>query len=70
MVVDGTAILKVGPALTYGLREACFALSMMKEELVPEWERACFVQRLDSAMQENPKDWKNHYSENENLLHF
>ena len=27
MVTDGIAILKVGPALTYGLREALFSLS-------------------------------------------
>ena len=26
MVTDGSAILKVGPALTYGLREALFSL--------------------------------------------
>ena len=36
MVTDGIAILKVGPALTYGLREALFSLSMMEKELVPE----------------------------------
>ena len=35
MVTDGIAILKVGPALTYGLREALFSLSMMEKELVP-----------------------------------
>ena len=36
MCQDGIAILKVGPALTYGLREALFALSFMEKELVPE----------------------------------
>ena len=34
--------LKVGPALTYGLREALFSLSMMEKELVPEEKRANF----------------------------
>lgn len=33
MVEDGIAILKVGPALTYGLRESLFSLSMMEKEL-------------------------------------
>lgn len=36
MVEDGIAILKVGPALTYGLREGLFSLSMMEKELVPK----------------------------------
>jgi D-tagatose-1,6-bisphosphate aldolase subunit GatZ/KbaZ len=33
MVEDGIAILKVGPALTFGLREALFSLEMMEKEL-------------------------------------
>lgn len=61
MVADGIAILKVGPALTYGLREALFALSMMENELVPEDKRANFIQTLDKAMLENPDNWKKHY---------
>ena len=40
MVEDGIAILKVGPALTFSLREALFALSMMEKELVPAEEQA------------------------------
>ena len=61
MVADGIAILKVGPALTYGLREALFALSMMENELVPEDKRANFIQTLDKVMLENPDNWKKHY---------
>ncbi|NRT22070.1 tagatose-1,6-bisphosphate aldolase non-catalytic subunit AgaZ/GatZ [Clostridium beijerinckii] len=33
MVEDGIAILKVGPALTFALREGLFALSYMENEL-------------------------------------
>ena len=36
MVEDGVGILKVGPALTYAMREAIFALSMIEKELLPE----------------------------------
>ena len=50
MVTDGIAILKVGPALTYGLREALFSLSMMEKELVPEEKRANFIETLDAVM--------------------
>ena len=33
MVEDGIVILKVGPALTFGLREALFSLSMMEKAI-------------------------------------
>ena len=61
MVEDGIAIIKVGPALTYAVREAIFALSRMEEELVPEEKRAHFVETLEAVMVENPKDWQKHY---------
>ena len=61
MVQDGIAILKVGPALTYGLREALFALSMMEKELVPEEKQAKFMETLEKVMLENPGNWQKHY---------
>lgn len=61
MVQDGIAILKVGPALTYGLREALFALSMMEKELVPEEKQSHFPETLDKVMLENPTNWQKHY---------
>ncbi|MCQ2550100.1 MAG: class II D-tagatose-bisphosphate aldolase, non-catalytic subunit [Lachnospiraceae bacterium] len=61
MVEDGIAILKVGPALTYGLREALFSLSFMEKELVPEEERANFIETLEKVMLEKPDNWKKHY---------
>lgn len=61
MVADGIAILKVGPALTFGLREALFALSMMENELVPEEKRANFIQTLEKVMLDNPDNWRKHY---------
>lgn len=61
MVEDGIAILKVGPALTYGLREALFALTMMERELVPASEQAYFIETLEQVMTENPNNWQKHY---------
>lgn len=61
MVEDGIAILKVGPAVTYGLREALFSLSMMERELVPAGERACLIEQLEEKMTEQPDNWKKHY---------
>lgn len=61
MVQDGIAILKVGPALTYGLREALFALSFMERELVPEEKRANFIETLEQVMLAQPGNWQKHY---------
>lgn len=69
MVEDGIAILKVGPALTYGLREALFSMSLMENELVPEKERSCFIDVLEKVMLENPGNWQKHYHGDEKQLH-
>lgn len=61
MVEDGIAILKVGPALTYGLREALFSLTLMERELVPAAEQAYLIEILDQVMMDQPKNWKKHY---------
>lgn len=68
MVEDGIAILKVGPALTYGLREALFSLSMMEKELVPEEKQAHFIETLEKVMLEKPDNWKKHYHGDEKQL--
>lgn len=68
MVQDGIAILKVGPALTYGLREALFALSFMERELVPEEKQAHFIKTLEKVMLDNPGNWKKHYHGDEQQL--
>ena len=61
MVEDGIAILKVGPALTFALREGLFALSMIEREVVPEEKRADFIGVLERVMMANPANWQKHY---------
>ena len=68
MVTDGIAILKVGPALTFGLREALFSLSKMESELVPAEERANFIEVLEETMLANPANWAKHYHGDEKQL--
>ena len=66
MVEDGIAILKVGPAVTYALREGLFSLSLMEKELIKdENERANFIELLEKIMLDNPKDWEKYYQGNE-----
>ena len=62
MVEDGIAIIKVGPALTFALREGLFALSMMEKELIPDPSgRADFIELIEKIMVENPKEWQKYY---------
>ena len=70
MVEDGIAILKVGPALKFGLREVLFALDKIEEALVPEEKRAHFVDVLEEVMLANPKNWQKHYHGTEEELAF
>jgi len=62
LVRDHYAILKVGPGLTFALREALFALSAIEGELVPPGERANLPEALEAAMQANPAHWRKHYA--------
>jgi D-tagatose-1,6-bisphosphate aldolase subunit GatZ/KbaZ len=61
MVEDGIAILKVGPALTFALREGLFSLSKLEQELVPKQDRANFMEVLETVMQNDTDYWKKHY---------
>lgn len=70
MVEDGIAILKVGPALTFGLREALFALDHIEKALVPEEKRAHFIDTLEEVMLANPKNWEKHYHGTEEEIAF
>ena len=65
MVEDGVAILKVGPALTFALREGLFALSRIEQELLPEEEWANFPKVLDDAMLRDKKNWEVYYKGSE-----
>lgn len=73
MVEDGIAILKVGPALTFALREGLFALDHIEAELFrfnPEVHLSNFINVLDEAMLANPDNWKKHYHGNGIKLSF
>ena len=63
LVEDGVGILKVGPALTFALREGLFALAYAEKEQYrshPE-KQSYFMEVLDAAMQEQPKYFAKHY---------
>lgn len=65
MVNDGFAILKVGPALTYALREGLYALNMIEQALYPEDKQSHFIEILDKVMLENDSHWVKYYDGSE-----
>jgi D-tagatose-1,6-bisphosphate aldolase subunit GatZ/KbaZ len=62
LVEDGFAILKVGPALTFAMREALDALEDMESQLVAEEERSQLGCVLEETMLREPKDWMPYYA--------
>ena len=60
LIRDHFAILKVGPALTYAVREALFAMSHMEEALVPEADRARLPVVCERAMLADDTSWRRH----------
>lgn len=67
MVEDGIAILKVGPALTFALREALISLELIEKELLNGrgvW-MSDFRRIIDTSMRIDPSDWKKYYHGNE-----
>jgi len=61
LVRDHYAILKVGPALTFALREAIFALAQMENELVSPEHRSRVLEVIDEVMLNEPGYWKKYY---------
>jgi D-tagatose-1,6-bisphosphate aldolase subunit GatZ/KbaZ len=55
------AVLKVGPGLTFALREALFALAAIEAELLPPPHRSRLRDTLEAAMLAAPGHWQGHY---------
>jgi D-tagatose-1,6-bisphosphate aldolase subunit GatZ/KbaZ len=61
LVQDHWAVLKVGPGLTFALREALFALARIEDELVPAPERSHLPEVVDRVMVGRPEYWAGYY---------
>lgn len=71
MKQDGIAILKVGPALTFAMRSALFALEAVERTVyAPLHPDGCshFEEVLEDAMLAEPKNWVRHYHGSESEL--
>lgn len=61
MVDDGIAILKVGPALTFGYRQALFALAQIESDMMLD-DSSNLREVLETVMLEDPKYWQKYYT--------
>jgi D-tagatose 6-phosphate 4-epimerase len=61
LVRDGFAILKVGPGLTFALREALYALDAIDAILRKDREEASLPDTMDAVMRAEPGYWRGHY---------
>lgn len=70
MVEDGVKILKVGPALTFAMREGLFALYNIEKELYKNTDvkTSHLLEVLDEKMIEEPKYWSKHYHGSSNEI--
>jgi D-tagatose-1,6-bisphosphate aldolase subunit GatZ/KbaZ len=74
LVADGFAILKVGPGLTFAMREGLYALDQIARALDPEWCEHSLVAAMEKEMITNPGYWQPYYRGDANrqriLRHF
>jgi D-tagatose-1,6-bisphosphate aldolase subunit GatZ/KbaZ len=61
LVEDHWAVLKVGPGLTFAMREALFALTFIENELIPRPSRSNLVEVIERRMLANPDYWQGYY---------
>ncbi|MBU8817094.1 D-tagatose-bisphosphate aldolase, class II, non-catalytic subunit [Mycolicibacterium goodii] len=61
LVEDHWAILKVGPWLTFAMREALFALSHIETELVEPPSCANLIEVIERRMLAEPRYWQSYY---------
>src|SRR6476469_262586 len=61
LVEDHWAVLKVGPALTFAMREALFALALIENELVSRPSRSNLVEVVERRMLSAPEYWQAYY---------
>nr|WP_192756657.1 D-tagatose-bisphosphate aldolase, class II, non-catalytic subunit [Actinopolymorpha pittospori] len=61
LVEDHWAVLKVGPGLTFALREALFALAAIEDELLPEADRSRLPEVVEQRMLAEPGRWEGYY---------
>ncbi len=61
LVLDGFAILKVGPGLTFALREAYYGLDQIAAFLFPDKRKETLVATIERVLTKDPTNWEKYY---------
>ena len=61
LVEDHWSVLKVGPGLTFALREALFALAAIEGELIEDRDRSHLPEVVEQRMLAEPAQWAKYY---------
>jgi D-tagatose-1,6-bisphosphate aldolase subunit GatZ/KbaZ len=61
LVADGFAVLKVGPGLTFALREALYGLDQIATALCPSWHEHSLMDEMEKEMLGRPGYWQPYY---------
>jgi D-tagatose-1,6-bisphosphate aldolase subunit GatZ/KbaZ len=61
LVRDRFCILKVGPALTFALRETLYGLDFIASELVPDYPSRALAKAMENLMLAEPRWWAPYY---------
>ncbi|TIL77982.1 MAG: D-tagatose-bisphosphate aldolase, class II, non-catalytic subunit [Mesorhizobium sp.] len=69
LVANGFPILKVGPGLTFALREALYGLDLIAAEMVPGYGERSLARAMERVMLAAPGHWRSHYHGGETSLH-
>lgn len=61
LVSDGFPILKVGPELTFVLREALYGLDLIATDMLSDYGNRPLYKTMERLMVNNPRHWQSHY---------
>ncbi|HGG06569.1 MAG TPA: D-tagatose-bisphosphate aldolase, class II, non-catalytic subunit [Aliiroseovarius sp.] len=61
LVTGGFAILKVGPGLTFAMREALYGLDNIAGVLVKDYAAGSLPEAMEALMLDDPADWRPYY---------
>ncbi|MGX8008267.1 D-tagatose-bisphosphate aldolase, class II, non-catalytic subunit [Mesorhizobium sp. ORM8.1] len=69
LVANGFPILKVGPGLTFALREALYGLDLVASEMVAGYGERSLAKAMEKLMLSAPNHWRSHYHGDERRLY-
>ncbi len=64
LVKDHFAILKVGPGLTFAMREGIFALAAIEKQIIADDKCSNIEEVLEDLMKAHPQNWQKYYEGN------